>query len=158
MPEWRTCRALLLSVFVGWPAAQATAAEAVTYSGAAEIYLERNDPQNACAITVALRNDSGARQGEARLSLAWLDRRGKLLGEHRLRMDPTEIGQVTAKNLDLGVTCDRVRRLKIGLARWQLGWDIKATTVVPIAGVEGTEWSLRWDDKLGLFVARPAGD
>jgi hypothetical protein len=158
MPEWRTCRALLLGVFVGSAAAQATVADAVTYSGAAEIYLQRNDPQNACSITVALRNNSGARQGEARLSLAWLDRRGKLLGEQGLRMDPMDIGQVTAKNLDLGATCDRVRRLKIGPARWQLGWDIKSTTIVPIAGVEGTAWSFRWDDKLGLFVARPAGD
>lgn len=128
-----------------------------TYRGALDVFLEPADAQGVCAVTLALRNDSGVRQGEARLRLAWFDREGVVLSDQWLRMDPVNVDQVDAKNLVLPVTCERVDRVKVRSAEWALGWDSTTATSVPIDAVDGAERSFRWDVQLKLFVGQAAG-
>lgn len=131
----------------------AATADRAAYHGEIEAFLEPVDAQGACAVTVGLRNRSGVRQGEARLRLAWMNAQGKLIEEQRLRMDPVDVAQYDAKNLVLPIRCANVERLRVRSAEWSLGWDATVASVVPIAGVDGVDLVLRWDEKLQLYVA-----
>lgn len=131
--------------------------DAGTRRGVLELYLEPVDAQGACAVTVGLRNDSGARQGEARIRVQWRDRQGATIGDQWVRMDPVDIGQYDAKNLVLDAPCKRVAAARVRTADWRVGWDMTATAVVPIDGVDEALITFEWDASAGLFVGRTAG-
>lgn len=120
----------------------ANPASKAVYRGFMEVIARSGDVQPICASTVSLRNDSGDRQGEARLRIDWLDEKGSVLEQHELLMIKTKPGQVTAKNLVVELPCDRVHRIRMRSAEWVLGWDIRSTTVVPITDVDGAELPL----------------
>ena len=107
MPTAQTSRAavpaLLVGALSGWAIVSCggtpRAADPVAYRGGLDVFLEPNDPQGVCSVTIGLRNLSGVRQGEARLRLAWFDSAGTLLADQSLRMDPLDIDRYDAKNL-----------------------------------------------------------
>lgn len=121
------------------------------------MYLEPNDEQGVCGVTVALRNDSGMPQGEAHIRLEWYDREGSRLADETVRMDPLNLAQTDGKNLVLAGHCDRVYKVRVRKADWRLGWDTSRNIVVVIDGVEGQEGVFSWDGKLRLFHAHPGG-
>jgi len=163
-PRARTVRSLLL-VAASWMAVACTSTAtrqeepAGIYSGKLDVYLEPYDDNGKCSITIGLRNESGARQGDANLDLAWLDSAGAVLAEQTLRMDGVLEGRYDAKNLALPVLCRQVARLAVRKAEWNLfeGWDTPARSVVRIDGVEDTEWQIVWDEENQLFVGRIRG-
>jgi hypothetical protein len=154
-------RVSLVALLCGWTIASCSGAQkradVVRYRGGLDVFLEPNDPQGVCSVTIGLRNESGARQGEAWLKLAWFDPAGTLLADQSLRMDPLDVGRYDAKNLALPVSCDRVDRMRVRSAEWTLfqGWDALERTIVRIDAVEGSEWRMRWDAQIGLFVGAP---
>jgi hypothetical protein len=120
-----------------------------------EVFLEPVDEQGACAVTVGLRNESGAPQGATTIALAWIGRDGAVLERSESRMDPTDAGQYDAKNLVLARPCGDLKRVAVTSARWSTGWDPTMATVAPVAGADGAEAELRWDAEARLYVARP---
>lgn len=124
------------------------------YRGSLDVYLEPNDAQGVCSVTIGLHNVSGVRQREAWLRLLWFDAAGTQLADQSLRMDPLDIDRYDAKNLVLAMTCDRVQRMQVKSAEWTLfrGWDTPVNKSVVIDDVDHTEWRMRWDAGIGLFV------
>lgn len=131
--------------------------DAGTRRAVLELFLEPVDTQQACAVTVGLRNDSGARQGEARIRLQWRDRAGKTRADQWVRMDPVDVGQYDAKNLVVDAPCRDLLSARVRTADWRVGWDMTMTAVVPIDGVDRAEITFRWDSSIGLFVGSTAG-
>ncbi len=156
---------LVLVLAVGWLAmactstATRTAEPAVIYSGQLDVHLQPYDDKGVCSINIGLRNASGVRQGDANLRLAWFDRAGDLIAENALRLDGLLDGRYDAKQLTLPVLCQKVGRLAVRRAEWDVfeGWDKPVSSVVRIHGVEDTEWAFDWDDQNGLFVGRIQG-
>lgn len=145
---------VLTSVLVAGCAAGLDRPAAVTYTGELEVFLEPFDEKGSCSVTIALRNLSKVRQGDANLKLAWFDASGALIAEPSLQMDGLLDGRVDAKNLALPVRCRQVERLAVRSAKWVLfeGWDAPKRTIVRIDGVEGGEWQMGWNAEMGLFV------
>jgi hypothetical protein len=151
-------RGALVTLLSGWTIVFCSVGQTMTrpgYRGDLDVFLEPNDPQGVCSVTIGLRNISGARQGEARLRLAWFDSTGTLVADQSLRMDPLDIDRYDAKNLALPVICSKVGRMRVQSAKWVLGWETLDGPVVTIEAVERTEWQMRWDGEIGLFVGDP---
>jgi hypothetical protein len=147
------CVALVLVGAVGCAEVGRFAA-ARPYPGALQVYLQPADAQGICAVTVSLRNLSGERMGEANLRLDWLGARATILRDQRLRLDPTDVGKLDAKNAEVPGRCADVRAVRVRRAAWRVGWDLRDDLFVPIAGVEGAALGpFSWNEAEGLFMA-----
>lgn len=144
------------------PASLVPAAESPSsFRGEIEAYLEPNDEQGVCSVTIGLRNLSAAWQGEARLRLAWFDANGSLIEELPLRMDPLLPGRFDAKNQVLTGRCATVSRLVVQSAEWLPYPSMEPKTdaaAVVIESVAGSEWQMRWSEDHRLFVGERLAD
>jgi hypothetical protein len=143
----------------GSPPAAAMDGPARDYRGEMDLWLLPYDEHGACSVTVGLRNSSGVRQGEAWLTLSWLDQDGtELQAPSRIRMDPLLAGRYNAKNETLPLRCADIHAVEVRDAGWTLfaGWDAPPQPVVPIRDVSGTRWQLEWSEEHQAWRGEPA--